>query len=1409
MYEHEFIGKIVEEVLKKITLGITLHVGDYLVGLEPQKQHVISLLNVGSDDTVHMVGIHGIGGIGKTTLALEVYNSIIHQFQCSCFLKVRENYHKNGLELQKILLSQIVEKNIDINSVEEGISILKKLLSKKKVLLLLDDVDIEKQLHDIAGNSNWFGNGSRVIITTRNQRLLTLHGVEAEHTYEVKELNNKDAFELVKWKAFKNEKTDEVFSDYLHVLERAVAYASGLPLALEVIGSHFSNRTIEECKCALDQCERVLDEKIQMTLQLSFDALKKEEKIVFLDIACCFKGYKLTAVEKVLHAHHGYSIKNHINVLVEKSLIKISEYDVVTLHDLVEDMGKDIVRQESPNPGERSRLWVSEDINEVIEENKGTSKIGIIYVNNWIKLERDGEAFNKMENLKTLLIDYGGHFDGSLKHLPNSLRVLDCRSYSTDATQVVFPNKKFQNMRILNLYSMRDLLPIHELSNLPNLEELSIQYCTGVFTSDKSVGFLMSNLKILRIISCTEIKSVPPLDCPSLVELNLSYCYSLESFPLMVNGFVGNLKILRIISCKEIKSVPPLDCPSLVELDLSYCSSLESFPLKVNGFVGNLKILRTISCREIKSVPPLDCPSLVELDLSNCFSLESFPLTVNGFFGNLKILRVSCREIKSFPPLDCPSLVELDLSGCSSLESFPATVNGFAGNLKILRLNKCSKIRIIPLHMLHSLEELNLNDCTSLESFSHVVGLGEKLKTMSIRSCIKLRSIPPLKLTSLEELNLSNCTSLSNGTSRVESIPPLKLDVLEELDLSNFYMLDNFLLSVGEFLKTLRVERCHNLRSFPPIKLDLLETLDLSNCHNLESFSHVVGLGEKLKTMRVRSCSELRSIPPLKVDVLEELALSDCDSLESFSHVVGLGEKLKTMSVINCIKLRSIPPLKLTSLEKLDLSNCTSLQNFPLVVDEFLGKLEILRLENCHNLKSIPPLKLDVLEELDLSNCNMVESFLLLVGEFLGKVKTLRLASCHNIKSIPPLKLDSLEKLDLSNCHNLRSIPRLKLDSLKELDLSHCYSLESFPSVGDGSLENIIFLNIKQCIILKSIPPLKVTLLEKFNISHCLSLESFPEILGDMRNIPELHLDNIPIKELPFPFHNLTPPQTLYPCDCDCEIFDLPNRVGTMSMMAESTIKGEEKVSPMKSSHVEYICLHGRKLSDEYWSISFMLFANVKELHLAYNQFTVLPKSMEKCNFIWKLVLDGCLKLKEIKGIPPCLRNLSALNCHSLTSSSKSKLLNQELHEVGNTWFRLPRAKIPEWFDHQCSAGLSICFWFRNKFPAIVLGVVSTLTWCNYNSHECRVRVIINGNTFFYTHDLKLGWASTNKYHLHLFHMKMENFNDNMDTALLENKWNHAEVDFGSPFMYSGIHVLKEKSSMEDIQFTNPEIELY
>jgi len=373
-YEYKFIKEIVELVSNKFNRDL-LHVSDVLVGLESPVLEVKSLMDVGSDDVVQMVGIHGLGGVGKTTLAVAVYNSIADHFEASCFLEnVRETSNKKGLQhLQSILLSKTVgEKKIKLTNWREGIHIIKRKLKEKKVLLILDDVDEQKQLQAIIGSPDWFGGGSRVIITTRDEHLLALHNVKI--TYKVRELNEKHALQLLSQKAFELEK--EVDPSYHDILNRAVAYASGLPLALEVIGSNLFGKSIEEWESALNGYERIPDKSIYMILKVSYDALNEDEKSIFLDIACCFKDYELGELQDILYAHYGRCMKYHIGVLVKKSLINIHWWGkLMRLHDLIKDMGKEIVRRESPTePGKRSRLWSHEDINQVLHENK-VSKI--------------------------------------------------------------------------------------------------------------------------------------------------------------------------------------------------------------------------------------------------------------------------------------------------------------------------------------------------------------------------------------------------------------------------------------------------------------------------------------------------------------------------------------------------------------------------------------------------------------------------------------------------------------------------------------------------------------------------------------------------------------------------------------------------------------------------------------------------------------------------------------------------------------------------------------------------------------------------------------------------------------------------------------------------------------------------
>ena len=374
-YEYELIGKIVKEISNEISRQ-PLDVAKYPVGLQSQVQQVKSLLDEGSDDGVHMVGLYGTGGLGKSTLAKAIYNLIVDQFECSCFLEnVKESSApalKNLKHLQEEILLKALRLKTKLGGVSEGIPYIKERLHSKKILLILDDVDDMKQLHALAGGPDWFGSGSRVIITTRDKHLLRSHGIESTH--EVKRLYGTEALELLRWMAFKN---NEVPPSYENVLNRAVSYASGLPLVLEIVGSNLYGKSVEEWKGTIDGYEKIPNKKIHEILKVSYDALEEEQQSVFLDIACCFRGCEWKEFEDILRVHYGHSITHHLAVLADKSLIVYSEYGYVKLHDLIKDMGKEVVRQESPKEaGERSRLWRQEDIVQVLKENT-VSKINI------------------------------------------------------------------------------------------------------------------------------------------------------------------------------------------------------------------------------------------------------------------------------------------------------------------------------------------------------------------------------------------------------------------------------------------------------------------------------------------------------------------------------------------------------------------------------------------------------------------------------------------------------------------------------------------------------------------------------------------------------------------------------------------------------------------------------------------------------------------------------------------------------------------------------------------------------------------------------------------------------------------------------------------------------------------------
>ncbi|KAF8029326.1 hypothetical protein BT93_E1881 [Corymbia citriodora subsp. variegata] len=298
--ESELIQRIVKEISTHLD-RTPLHVAKHLVRIDSRVVKLKSMLNLESNDDVVMVGLWG-RGIGKTTLARALYNAIFTQFESSCLLaNVREALKdsKDLVQLQEKLLSEILplQKILVLSNVDRGINLIQHRLRHKKVLLVLDDVDDLRQLNALAGECRWFGNGSRIIVTTRDKHLLTCHGIDQDHVYEVKALDDNEARKLLSDHAFPTHQKLEIKID---LVDSILKYARVLPLALEVLGSLLCGRREDVWESTLHKLSRIPNKTINDVLKISYNGLEENEKEIFLDMACFFKGKDSNYIKKVL-----------------------------------------------------------------------------------------------------------------------------------------------------------------------------------------------------------------------------------------------------------------------------------------------------------------------------------------------------------------------------------------------------------------------------------------------------------------------------------------------------------------------------------------------------------------------------------------------------------------------------------------------------------------------------------------------------------------------------------------------------------------------------------------------------------------------------------------------------------------------------------------------------------------------------------------------------------------------------------------------------------------------------------------------------------------------------------------------------------------------------------------------------
>ncbi|KAJ9159005.1 hypothetical protein P3X46_024541 [Hevea brasiliensis] len=631
-YESKLVEEIVNDVLKKLS-HMSKSDDSYdgnLIGIESRVEKVERLLN-----DKQVVGIWGMGGIGKTTIAKEVFHRNKNKFDACHFV-----------DKQPLC--------------EEALN------SRSKIFTVYDDVNDPIRLKSLAKKWDSYGEGSRIIVTSRDLQVLK-NVCSSECIYEVEQLCNSEDLELFSLHAFKQNNPKEGF---VELSKKVITYAGGNPLALIVLGSHLFDMEIEEWKSELENLKGQSLKNIQDVLRISYDGLERNEKKIFLDIACFFKWNPKDDVQKMLKAC-GFFPEGPIRRLINKSLMSTT-FDVVYMHDLIEQMGKDIVNEECEQPGGRSRLWNYEDISHVLTTDTGTENVEAILLNmqNNGKLEVSSTAFMKMCNLRFLKVGDDSTvgevlLPNSLEFLPQKLRYLYWINYPLESLPLEFWPK--------------NLVQLHmPFSNLRQL-----------WDEDKPLG----NLKLMDLSNSIYLTRIPNLSsvAPNLEFLYLEACLSLVEIPSLQN--LSKLTVLNLCWCLEVTDSPEVPCNiRILTLD---GTAIEQLPSSIEH-LSQLVKLSLNECIEVVSLPSGICKlkHLEELSLYECSSLVSIPSSI----GELKCLK------------------ELCLDECSNLTSLPESIKQLP-KLKRLNLRDCKSLRCLP-ELPSCLEYLHASDCISLESAS-------------------------------------------------------------------------------------------------------------------------------------------------------------------------------------------------------------------------------------------------------------------------------------------------------------------------------------------------------------------------------------------------------------------------------------------------------------------------------------------------------------------------------------------------------------------------------------------------------------------------------------------------------------------------------------------------------------------
>ncbi|KAH9288926.1 hypothetical protein KI387_033043 [Taxus chinensis] len=1122
---------IVKAVRKEVErLNFKLHVAKYPVGLnklvedfERQQLHELvgdfesqSRLNKEGEKKAQIVGIFGMGGIGKTTLSKELFNRKHSQYTRTSFLfDVREASTKRELPyLQLKLLKDLFnEDQPSFRSIDEGKKYIRNCIGKSSFLsslIVLDDIDQVEQLDALVVTDmlNKPGN-TLIIVTTRDVGVLISAGITIG--YYLKGMDRDAARELFSWHAFQQ---PHPASGYKDLVDAFLDGCGGLPLSLQVLGTHVHGRDQNYWRLELKKVRKMLPRDIQHSLKISFDALDSEEKQIFMDIACFFTDKEKSMALKIWEGS-GWSAQHALQTLKDKCLVEeivVGLEDILLrMHDHLRDLGREMANE----LGHPRRVWRPQYIESLelegfqailsksnwrcfgsVKDRSMDAKITYFIGNSddwdhaftsllWLELyfidhkHTSIPSWIPLQNLQHLTIAQG-HLERlwqSGVEEPSSLKEMHISSTIVEE----FPNLSEMSNHLRKVVLNEEEIPIEWWSFIESLRtnptSLSLTFSSNdYFTCFEGPssrvplrGLIFKGTVALNNRGqSTTVKS--PMSSLQKVEfvdqdfvtrviisgyhyptLEFIHLRSMKNLTEVDLNMLTMMKSLKLTDCANLKCVSGIcDLTNLVVLEISGCSELE------------LPCLSHLSCLE--SVKIDKCMKLNCLGLDNCKNLNSICLEfMDSLIGvdfkmvtALKSLKFNhCTNLKSVSGLcDLRNLVKLKIGECSELEELSG-------------LSHLSCLESIEIYRGQKLNSLHLESCANLnsvliESMENLIEVDFKmvtaLKTLKFNHCKNLKSVSGLcDLTALVKLKMGECSELEelSGLSH--------LSCLESIDIYRGQKLNSLQLDNCTNLKSVLLESMENL-----IKVDLrmvtaLKSLQLRECENLKGVSGIGDLSN-LVELSISGCSELEELPGLT-------HLNCLESLEIYK-----GEKLNSLQLDSCTNLNSVHLESMENLIEVDLKRVTELGSF--------------QLRECKNLKTVSGIyDLSKLVELSISGCSELEN-----------LRGLTHLSC--LKSVAVCRCEKLRCLELDDCRNLETVymsglPKLVMFSIRHCpqlhELSHLKGLSLLESITIDGCGKLNFFDISECENLKSLSGINVDAAE-FQITNCPIVEELPSI---------------------------------------------------------------------------------------------------------------------------------------------------------------------------------------------------------------------------------------------------------------------------------------------------------------------------